>query len=156
MLLKKTDETFGKHTLATCLYSHYNMCNIPIYFCNIDVKHLQLTSEKFETLKIYVCNMRFQRNITLLLGRMEARRCGARRQRGSGAWSSPVPQQRHCVLGEARERARSQRSLRGHQWWAPRLSVSGTGGSRGDRLDWGRACTGRESSTCAKSTWRAR
>jgi hypothetical protein len=42
------------------------MCNIPIYFCNTDMKHLQYTSETSET---YVCNMRFfQRNISLLLG----------------------------------------------------------------------------------------
>jgi hypothetical protein len=46
------------------------MCNIPIYFCNIDIKHLQHTSETFETLKIDACNMQFQRNISLLLGRM--------------------------------------------------------------------------------------
>ena len=35
------------------------MCNIPIYFCNIDIKHMQYISETLET---YVCNMRFQRN----------------------------------------------------------------------------------------------
>jgi hypothetical protein len=34
------------------------------------MKHLQYTSETIET---YVCNMHFQRNISLLLGRMEAR-----------------------------------------------------------------------------------
>jgi hypothetical protein len=42
-----------EHTLKTYMYSHYNICNIPIYFCNI--------------------NMYFQRSIYLLLGRMEAR-----------------------------------------------------------------------------------
>ena len=31
---------------------------------------------------MYACNIRFQRNVTLLCGRMEARRCGARRRRG--------------------------------------------------------------------------
>jgi hypothetical protein len=29
-----------EHTLETYVYSHYNMCNIPIYFCNIDIQHL--------------------------------------------------------------------------------------------------------------------
>ena len=55
------------------------MCNIPIYFCNIDVKHLQNTFETSETLETYA----FQRNITLLLGRMEAHRCRARCRYGS-------------------------------------------------------------------------
>jgi hypothetical protein len=60
-----------EHMLATYVYNH---CNIPIYFCNIHIKHLQRTSETPETLKIYACNMWFQCNISLLLGRMEARR----------------------------------------------------------------------------------
>ena len=51
-------------TLETYMYSHCNMCNILVYFCNIDVKHLQNTFETSETLEIYA----FQRNITLLLG----------------------------------------------------------------------------------------
>ena len=42
--------------LATYVYNHCNICNIPIYFCNIRMKHLQHT---YETLKIYVCNMSF-------------------------------------------------------------------------------------------------
>jgi hypothetical protein len=32
----------------------YNMCNIPIYFCNIHMIQLQYTSETFET---YNCNI---------------------------------------------------------------------------------------------------
>jgi hypothetical protein len=61
-----------EHTLETYVYSHYNMCNIPGYFCNIDIQHLQHTSETSETLETYYCNIRFQRNIRLLLGRIEA------------------------------------------------------------------------------------
>jgi len=49
------------------------MCNIVIYFSNIHIKHLQHTSETSETLEIYACNMRFHCNISLPLGRMEAR-----------------------------------------------------------------------------------
>jgi hypothetical protein len=48
-----------KHTHETYVHSH---CNISIYFCNTDTKHLQYTSETPET---YVCNMCFQRNISL-------------------------------------------------------------------------------------------
>jgi hypothetical protein len=35
------------------IYSHYNMCNIPIYFCNIDIQHLQHTFKTIETLETY-------------------------------------------------------------------------------------------------------
>jgi hypothetical protein len=57
-----------EHTLETHVYSHYNMCNIPIYFRNIDIQHLQHTYKIYETLETYACNMRFQRSIYLLLG----------------------------------------------------------------------------------------
>jgi hypothetical protein len=86
-----------EHTPETYLYSHYNMCNIPIYFCNVDIQHLQHISKISETLKTYYCNMRFQHSICLLLGRMEAHWHGARRRRGarcrevaqrSSVWSS--------------------------------------------------------------------
>jgi hypothetical protein len=59
-----------EYTLETYMYKHCHMCNIPIYFCNIDIKHLQHT---FETLETYACNIRFQHNVTLLLERMEVR-----------------------------------------------------------------------------------
>jgi hypothetical protein len=54
--------------LATYVYNHCDICNIPIYFCNIRVKHLQHTFKTFRTLEIYACNMRFQHSVTLLLG----------------------------------------------------------------------------------------
>jgi hypothetical protein len=40
-----------EHTLETYVYSHCNMCNIPIYLYNIDIKYLQHTSETSEHLK---------------------------------------------------------------------------------------------------------
>jgi hypothetical protein len=47
-------------TLETYVYNHCNMCNIiSVYFCNIDVKHMQHTYETSETLEIYACNMHF-------------------------------------------------------------------------------------------------
>jgi hypothetical protein len=42
-----------KHTL--CVYSHSNICNIEIYFCTIQMKHLQYkyeTPEKLKTLRL--------------------------------------------------------------------------------------------------------
>jgi hypothetical protein len=71
-----------EHTLEAYVYSHCNMRNISIYFYNIDINHLPHTYETCETLETYACNMRFQRNVTLLLGRMEALRCRAQRLRG--------------------------------------------------------------------------
>jgi hypothetical protein len=49
--MKHLEEMF-----ATYVYSHCNIFNILIYFCNIQIKHLQHTSETLET---YVCNMCF-------------------------------------------------------------------------------------------------
>jgi hypothetical protein len=46
-----------ENTLETYMYNNYNMCNIPIYFCNIDIQHLQHTPE---TSEMYYCNMHFQ------------------------------------------------------------------------------------------------
>ena len=40
-----------EQTLATYVYSHCNICNILIYFCNIRMKHLQHISETLETLE---------------------------------------------------------------------------------------------------------
>ena len=46
-----------EQTLATYVYSNCNIYNIPIYFCNIYMKHLQHTSETTATIEIYVCNI---------------------------------------------------------------------------------------------------
>jgi hypothetical protein len=48
-----------EHILETYVYSHYNMCIIPIYFINIDIQHLQRTSEISETLATYIFNIAF-------------------------------------------------------------------------------------------------
>ena len=40
-----------EQTFATYVYKYYNICNIPIYFCNIYMKHLQHFSETSETLE---------------------------------------------------------------------------------------------------------
>jgi hypothetical protein len=70
-----------EHILETNMYSHCNVYNIPVYFCNTDTKHLQYTSK---TSEIYVCNTHFQRHISLMLGngglsRYEVYRCRAHR-----------------------------------------------------------------------------
>jgi hypothetical protein len=55
--MQHTNETLStyvwntwKHTLATCM-----LCNISIYFCNIQMKHLK---HIFETPKTYACNLK--------------------------------------------------------------------------------------------------
>jgi hypothetical protein len=46
------------YTLETYMYSHYNMCNIPIYFCNINIQRLQHISLKLlKHFELYICNM---------------------------------------------------------------------------------------------------
>jgi hypothetical protein len=65
-----------KWTLASYVYNHYWTCAIfrSIFAtsiwntCNISLKH-------FKQIETYSCNIRFQRNIPLLLDRMEAHRC---------------------------------------------------------------------------------
>jgi hypothetical protein len=47
-----------EYTLETYMYSQYNMCNISIYFCNIDIQHLQHTSKTSEILETYSDNIR--------------------------------------------------------------------------------------------------
>jgi hypothetical protein len=39
-----------EQTLATCMYSHCNICNISIYFCYIHVKQLKHTSKTLENI----------------------------------------------------------------------------------------------------------
>jgi hypothetical protein len=67
------------------VYSHYNIRNIRIYFCNINLKHLQHTYETFET---YVCNIRFQRNMDEWRGELARwrRPCGTSMSRQAMRW----------------------------------------------------------------------
>jgi hypothetical protein len=61
MRSENIDETLVTNLFATYVYNHCKICNIPIYFCNIYLKHFQHT---FETLETYACHMRFQQNLT--------------------------------------------------------------------------------------------
>jgi hypothetical protein len=45
---EKTQMKHLEHTPETYVYSHYNMCNIMICFCNIKIKHLQYPDEKHQ------------------------------------------------------------------------------------------------------------
>jgi hypothetical protein len=75
-----------KQTFATYVYNHCNICNIPIYFCNIHLKHLQHTSKTFKT---YAYNMCFQQNMAARRaehGTAESRLCG---RGGEGGWQWP-------------------------------------------------------------------
>jgi hypothetical protein len=51
MRLKKTHMIHWEWKLATYVYNHCNICNIPIYFYNIHMKRLQYTCETSETLE---------------------------------------------------------------------------------------------------------
>ena len=61
-----------ENKFATYVYNH---CNIPINFCNIDIKYLQHTSETPEKHFKNVCNMLFQCKHLLAALQMEVHRC---------------------------------------------------------------------------------
>jgi hypothetical protein len=68
------------------------MCNIPIYFCDIQIKHMQHLDETAETLETYSYNMRFQRNVTLLFERtrLVVVELNTGAEVCNSAWSSPM------------------------------------------------------------------
>jgi len=119
-----------EHTLEIYVYSHYNMCNIPIYFCSINIQNLQHTSEISKTLKTYSYNMRFQRSIYLLFGWMEAYR--------RGVWCRGVARGGGMPAG-GRLRGPGER-LCEHRWAAARLPTIGQAGAvphgGGDSVEW--------------------
>jgi hypothetical protein len=48
-----------EHTLELYVYNHYNMCNIPIYFCNIDIQYLQIPLKLLKYLKYTLATYNF-------------------------------------------------------------------------------------------------
>jgi hypothetical protein len=48
-----------ERTLEAYMYSHCSMSNIPVYFCNIKIKHSQHLDKTLKTLETYSCNMGF-------------------------------------------------------------------------------------------------
>jgi hypothetical protein len=86
-----------------------NMCNIPIYFCNIRMKHLQHNSKTSETLKTYGCNMHLQRIATSP--------CCLGEWRLVVVWSSPEAAARRCLYVAGRRRLRDvARRQCPHDW----------------------------------------
>jgi hypothetical protein len=76
-----------KQKLATYVYKHCDICNIPIYFCNFHMKHLQRLDETSETLETYFLQYAFSVcNVTLLLGRITGLDAAA----AHGAPSAPL------------------------------------------------------------------
>jgi hypothetical protein len=73
------------------------MCNIPIYFCNIDVKHYNTPLKHLKHLKHTLATCAFNAISPCYLDewRLIVAELDAGAEVGSGAWSSPVPQQRH-------------------------------------------------------------
>ena len=53
----KEQMKYWRQTLTTYVYNHCNICNIPIYFCNIGIKQLQHTSKITKIFELYTCNM---------------------------------------------------------------------------------------------------
>jgi hypothetical protein len=122
-----------EHTFETCVYSHYNMCNIPISFCNIDIQHLQHTSETSKTLETYYCNMRFQHSIGLLRG--EERLVNAKLDAGAKLDATEVAGGTNLSRGKGWQIERGHdgrhESRRGHTARAGPRGASGGGAAEG-------------------------
>jgi len=69
------------------MYSHCNICNIPIYFYNIQMKHLQDVSETYERIETYVCNIGRGRGLSILAVKVRA---GERSLFGFGNWATTL------------------------------------------------------------------
>ena len=112
------------------------------------MKHLQHTSK---TPEIYTCNMCFQRNISLLLGRMETRR----RARGSGPATLVGVRQAAAALQRGGEAAAChavlQQRLDGAELAAPveKAVASRSSGEGRQEARWGEARWERKASGSA-------
>jgi hypothetical protein len=77
-----------EHKLKTYIYiySHCNMCNIPIYFCNINMKQCNIYMKHLKHLKHTLATW-------ALFGRMEACQRGGRQRHMSlcGSGTSNLP-----------------------------------------------------------------
>ena len=122
------------------MYSHCNICNIPIYFCNIHMKHLQHTSETSETLETYTCNMRFSVNPCRRVGwRSIAQWDLALGYGGEGGWSRDATKK---VRPETEMPTKSaQGPPHGHgreAWWEKGVGESENAAPRSGMEDRGR------------------
>ena len=84
-----------EHTFETYVYSHYNMCNVLIYFCNNNIQHCNIPLKHLKHLKHIIATCAFSVASACCLdewrlgdGELKAtewcrsRRCGARRRHG--------------------------------------------------------------------------
>jgi hypothetical protein len=71
------------------MYRHYNICNIPIYFYNVDIQHLQHNSETLETLLQHaVFTLLLPYDATQSGGTTDTGKPAA--EDGGAAWQRPV------------------------------------------------------------------
>jgi hypothetical protein len=76
------------------------MCNILIYFCNIQIKHMKHPNEISETLEIYACNMPFGVMSPCRLDewRLVIAELDTGTDVGGSSWSSAVRQWRRQLI----------------------------------------------------------
>jgi hypothetical protein len=108
----------------TCI-AHSKMCNIPIYFCNILIKHLQHISKTSETFKMYACNMH---RISMWPPSPFASRRHIHSRRWSQRASAPGPTLLLVRWPQPRERS--------PRVGAMVLALSGEGGRRAKAAGW--------------------
>ena len=136
--MQHPDETLGnirleneikhlEHTLETYVYSHCNMCNILIYFCNIKMKYLQHPDETSEIFETYSCK------IVFFLG--EWRHAGV--EVDGGAWTSLCGSgMDNSLVSVASHKSRPLACLLEHPSW--RQSWRGGSVVEADEADWAR------------------
>ena len=154
--------------LPTCLRNTCNICNIPIYFCNIHMKHLQHAYETPETLETYACKMHFSTQHLLAAwahrgtstrSSMPARSSMPRRSpvRSSSARGPRRRKARWQHAARRRQRAQSSTMMHGcrrrgahRQHWALRRQrVQSSVAARRGRVGYG--CETRGAGGCASS-----
>ena len=108
-----------EQTLATYMYSHCNICDISIYFCNIHTKHLQHTSETYEILKTYAFSKSWSTDGWSTAHRDPAVRSRWRMAAADGC--ATLSEWLHCP---------SERHLQWRrQWWSDRYGITRRGTS---------------------------
>jgi hypothetical protein len=112
--------------LATYVYNHCNIYNIPIYFCNIRMKQLKHSSKITETLGSWTCNMSEMHRKTLEKTASSPAMTGQLWWRRLAGWCAPAHPRRACHW--PREETLSDLGR-----------VPPTGVGKGQRLAWARA-----------------
>jgi hypothetical protein len=140
-----------RQMLAIKMYNHCNICNIPIYTCNIRMKHMQHTSKTSKTFKISACSMH---SIPMRSPPSSASRRSRNRRRGQrvstlGPDASPCASgvRRHRRAGRAREVGAARQTRRA----GSRAAIGAAAGQAVEQEQAGRTAGATEGDGCGRS-----